>query len=782
MRRHIISIFLAAALLLALAAPGLAADGADGADETVDEAALGEQVDEWTADLTGGAELAGTIFWTGSDLRTEYCLTLAPGAVAVPVAVSGEPMRDKRSLADASAALEAQGLHVLGGVNGGFYTVATGEPVGLAVAGGALLHDDEGLKAIGFRADGSAVYGSPALQMTLRAGDTTWAVAGWNRNAPGGFSAWTAAGGETVTLPKHSMCVLLAAPDLPGLCGASELTVERIWESDGDAVTLPEQTLLLTTMPKDEETAWPLPLEIAEGAELTIEITCAEGWEDVDSAVGILYPLLEEGEEPEKLTASAAPRTAIGLKEDGTLILYAIDGRQSGYSVGAGLTLVAQRMKELGCVTAGALDGGGSTQLAAFLPGEAALRTMSHPSESPVRKVANYILLAAATEPTGQAEQLTMEPLHINAVAGAKLPLTVRASDRNGYGAALPAELTFTVTEGLGEVVDGVYTAAGTGSGYITVSAPGLEPGTIQVDVVESPEELVLYGERYGKKTEKLTLEPGDEVDLTVRAYDRHILLSGHDLCYTWALDEAVGTVDETGHIVPGNVSGTGDLTVTAGETVTSIPITVWTGVPFTDVGRFDPFFEAVKYVYDHGIFKGTGDTIFDPEVVMNRAMLVTVLWRMEGEPAAETPAAFADVPEGEWYTDAVAWAYENGIVNGYSEEEFGPLDDLTREQILTILHRWAGLPETPEEGPVLPEGTEADDWALAALEWAAAAGVLVWDEDTGIAPRGPMDRAHVADALMRYDTLVAPYLVKTPEEVEEELPELWKMALDFSG
>ena len=769
MRRHIISILLAAALLLALAAPGLAADG----DDRIDESALGEQVDEWSADLTGGAELAGTIFWTGSDLRTEYRLTLAPGAVAVPVAVSGEPMRAKRSLADAAAALEARGLHVLGGVNGGFYTVATGEPVGLAVAGGALLHDDEGLTAIGFCTDGSVVYGSPALSMTLRSGDETWTVAGWNRNAPGGFSAWTAAGGETVALPEHSMCVLLAAPELPGMSGEAQLTVERIWESDGDAVTVPEETLLLTTMPKDEETAWPLPPEIAEGTELTLEIACAEGWEDVASAVGILYPLLEAGEEAEKLTASAAPRTAIGLKEDGTLVLYAIDGRQSGYSVGAGLTLVARRMKELGCVTAGALDGGGSTQLAAFLPGEAALRTMNHPSESPPRKVANYIFLAAATEPAGRAEMLSMEPLHINAVAGAKLPLTVRASDKNGYGAELPEELTFTVTEGLGEVVDGVYNAAGTGSGYITVSAPGLEPGTIQVDVTESPEELALYGERYGKKTEKLTLEPGYEVDLAVRAYDRHIILSGHDLCYTWALDEAVGTVDETGHIIPGDVSGTGALTVAAGETVLEIPITVWTGVPFTDVGRYDRFFEAVKYVYDHGIFKGTGDTIFDPEVVMNRAMLVTVLWRMEGEPAAESPAAFADVPEGEWYTDAVAWAFENGIVNGYSEDEFGPLDDLTREQILTILHRWAGLPETPEEGPDLPEDTEADDWALAALEWAAAAGVLVWDEDTGVDARGPMDRAHVADALMRYDTLVAPYLVKTPEEGGEDLLEL---------
>ena len=212
-----------------------------------------------------------------------------------------------------------------------------------------------------------------------------------------------------------------------------------------------------------------------------------------------------------------------------------------------------------------------------------------------------------------------------------------------------------------------------------------------------------------------------------------------------------------------------------AGACAAEIPITVWTGIPFCDVPRFDPFFDAVKYVYDNGIFKGTADDIFEPETVMNRAMLVTVLWRMEGEPAASRAASFADVAPGMWYTDSVAWAAENGIVNGYSESEFGPLDDLTREQILTILHRWAGLPEPPEteDAPTYPDGTDVHDWALAALQWAAAARVYVWNEAEGPAPRAPMDRANVADALMRYDTLVRPALTKPTEEPEKPTGEL---------
>ena len=771
-RKTILSLSLAAALLLTAAGPALADEAvseekpsAPTEEPAAEMGALGEKVDGWSADLTGGAQLSGNVFWTGSDLRTEYLLTLAPESVAVPVVVSGDPLRARRSLAAAAESLEKEGLHVLGGVNGGFYTVATGEPVGLAVSGGALLHDDEGLNAVGFRADGSAVFGAPALRMRLRAQTEDWNIAAWNRVSGEGFTVWTPDGAADVAAAEHSSLVFLRVEETPGLSGETRAVIDELREGDGKPVAVPEGMLLLMLPPLNEDTACPLPAAFAVGAEMTLETSCAEGWEDVDSAVGILYPLIEDGEIVPKLTSTPAPRTAIGFRPDGTLLLYALDGRQSGYSVGGGLTHAAERLRELGCVFAGALDGGGSTQLAAFLPGEAALRTFSHPSETPTRKVANYILLAARTEPSGRAEMLSMEPLHINAVAGAKLPLTVRASDANGYGAALPETLTFTVSEGLGAVEDGEYTAAGTGSGFIEVSAPGVQSGTIPVRVTESPEEIWLYGERYGRKTESLTLDAAQTVDLTVRAYDRHIPLSGNDLCYTWELDEAVGAVDETGRLTTGNVSGEGLLRVTAGETVKEIPIRVWTGVPFTDVGRFDPCFDAVRYVYEHSIFKGTGETIFEPETVMNRAMLVTVLWRMEGEPAAESPVAFADVEPDEWYTAAVAWAAENGIINGYGPEAFGPKDDLTREQILTILHRWAGLPEPPADGPVLPAETGADDWALAALQWAAAAQVYV-DSGAGFpAPRDPMTRADVADALMRYETLVRPNLVIVTEE-----------------
>ena len=755
MKKQLTALLLALVLLMGLSAPSFAA-------------ALGESVDEWSVELAEGATLSGESFWTGSDLRTDYLLTLAPGSVAVPVAVSAAPSRAQQTLHEAAAALEAEGYHVLGGVNGGFYTVATGEPVGLAVGNGVLLHDDEGLRAVGFRADGSAVTGCPKLSIALRAGETRWPVAAWNRLAKQGWSVFTADCAETLRFPAHTLCVLLDVPALPGLSGETDVKVGDVCECGDDAVPLPAGKLLLALPPVDEDTPAELPEGFETDAALTLELACAAEWADVESAVGILYPLLEDGEIAPELTKTAAPRTAVGMKEDGTLLLYALDGRQRGYSVGGGLTDVAARMKELGCVWAGALDGGGSTQLAAFLPGDA-LRTFNVPSDGKPRDVANYILLAVPAASAGEAARLSMEPLHINAVAGASVPLTVRAADALGLAAPLPETLEFTVSDGLGEVRDGRYFAAGNGSGTVTVSAPGLKSVSIPVRVAASPEELLIYGEKYGRKTEKLTLDPESEADLTVRAFDRHIILSGSDACYTWALDPAVGTVDETGHIVTGDVSASGLLRVTAGESAVEIPIAVWTGVPFADVPRRHPDFDAIRYVYEHGIFEGTAADAFEPDTVMNRAMLVTVLWRMEGSPEAESSAGFTDVAPEAWYAAAVDWAAENGIVNGYGDGCFGPKDDLTREQVLTILHRRAGLPDAPEsaETPQFPDDTDAHGWALDALRWATAAGVYVWSADDGPAPRAPMDRAGVADVLTRYDTLVRPTLVNVPEADE---------------
>ncbi len=112
--------------------------------------------------------------------------------------------------------------------------------------------------------------------------------------------------------------------------------------------------------------------------------------------------------------------------------------------------------------------------------------------------------------------------------------------------------------------------------------------------------------------------------------------------------------------------------------------------LPFDDVSEQDWFYEDVRYIYERGIMIGVGDEHFSPDATLSRAMLLTMLWRLEGEPKADGGAVFHDVEAGEWYSDAVVWASSHGIVNGYGNGNFKPHQDITREQISAILHRYA--------------------------------------------------------------------------------------------
>ena len=539
------------------------------------------------------------------------------------------------------------------------------------------------------------------------------------------------------------------------MSGTVNLTVDRVEAASGRAAVPADRMVL--SLSGDIEGPAPDWIEaLSPGDALALKVRCAPGWENVESGVCLLFPLVQDGIAVTGNDANLEPRTAIGVRADGGLVFYTIDGRRPGHSVGSDLDTVARRLQELGCVYAGALDGGGSTNLCAVLPGESALGQINVPSGGTDRWVTNYIFLTTTARPTGEAARLALYPLDIDALAGAEVALTVKAVDANGYPADAPENVSFSVSDGLGTVKAGVFRAERAGSGTITASAPGCESVSIPVTVVDSPDEISLYGEVYGHLTTSLTLEPGQEVDLTARAVANHVSLSSRDECYVWHLDPEAGTVDATGHLVPASVEGKGQLTASAGSASVSIPITV-TGIPFRDVSIDSPRYAAVKYVYENHIFAGTASDRFDPGVVMNRAMLVTVLWRMEGQPAASIQPGFADVEASEWYGPAVAWAAETGLVAGYSEWAFGPLDDLTKEQIITILHRWAGKPEpeNPMWGGHPDAGTESD-WAHAALVWATSPELdLVVLEDGCLRPQAPMPRADVAETLMRYQLAV---------------------------
>ena len=176
--------------------------------------------------------------------------------------------------------------------------------------------------------------------------------------------------------------------------------------------------------------------------------------------------------------------------------------------------------------------------------------------------------------------------------------------------------------------------------------------------------------------------------------------------------------------------------------------------LPFADVREGDWFYDAVAYAYTNGIFSGTSTATFSPNNTMTRSMLVTVLWRMEGEPAVNSANPFADVAAGTWYTDAVIWANSTGIVNGTGTAVFAPNDSVTREQLTAILYRYAKTKGRDISGTsalsAFLDGNQVSDWAARAVEWACAEGLLTGKDDGRLDPQGQASRAEVATILMR--------------------------------
>ena len=180
----------------------------------------------------------------------------------------------------------------------------------------------------------------------------------------------------------------------------------------------------------------------------------------------------------------------------------------------------------------------------------------------------------------------------------------------------------------------------------------------------------------------------------------------------------------------------------------------VETGLPFTDVADGDWFYEAVKYAYDNKLMDGTSSTTFAPLMTTNRAMVVTILYRLESQPEAGS-AAFADVAGGLWYTDAVAWAAANDIVKGYSDTVFAPDDTVTREQLATILYRYAEYKEydVSAKGDLttFADGSTVSTWAADGMTWAAGAQLITGKDGGKLDPSGSATRAEVATILMRF-------------------------------
>ena len=175
----------------------------------------------------------------------------------------------------------------------------------------------------------------------------------------------------------------------------------------------------------------------------------------------------------------------------------------------------------------------------------------------------------------------------------------------------------------------------------------------------------------------------------------------------------------------------------------------------FTDADTKAWYHDGVHYCVENGYMQGVSAIQFDPAGTTTRAMIVTILWRMEGSPVANYAMSFKDVKANQWYTEAIRWAQSTGVVEGYSDDAFGPEDIITREQLATILYRYAeykGIDVSARSALAGFEDTSSiSGWALDYVKWAVAVGMINGRTDTTIVPKGDATRAEAACMIQRF-------------------------------
>ena len=557
--------------------------------------ALGWDLHTGTAPISVGTTLTTNYFWsdTYSDLRTEHYVTYTPSTDVTPTVAYGTKVTDRVTLTGMAQQLESQGKRVVSGLNGDWYVLSTGAPTGLVVTDGVVRATGyySSTWAIGFYDDGTAFIAQNGLSMSVTLGGAALNLSGGinkvrkmtSSDGSGGLTLLTSDFADTTKNSEAGVDVILTPVEdesgtystEPRIGRQTQYVVEQVLESTG-SIAIPEGKAVLTLNAKDNADTLAKLRALVPGDTVTLSITSTDArWNDVDQALGGVAKLVTNGQAASGLDASRTAWPAIGIKADGTLVFYALDGKQPGLSVGATQTQVAQRLIELGCVEAICMDGGGSTTIGVTYPDGSSMEVVNSPSDGSQRANSTAIFLTTELQPTGELDSYYVTPTDNLLLSGAAVQLSASGLDTHYYPTS-GYEVEWEVTEGGGTVDENGLFTAGTESGTSRVTADdGYASGTVSITTVSTPDSITLSDESTGAAVTSLNLDPGGQMDLKASASYRSLDLTAQDTCFTWTADPAVGTVDENGLFTAGEKSASGTLTVSAGGKTLTIPVSV---------------------------------------------------------------------------------------------------------------------------------------------------------------------------------------------------------------
>lgn len=762
-------------------------------------ASAGEPRLQTTTDIVDGLTYSNTITEHPSGRVESFSLELEAESEAYPILRQGSgTVYGLATIKRAVAGAQEEGLRVLGAINTDYFSTSTGVPMGIVIEDGVYKSCSDSRPAVTITGGELAFVEKPAVSLTLtnqRDGSVL---------IPNHFNKWRAATGGTYLLNEDFSTVSTRTStsgwyvrmkvvgeegaDLPKLTVNSALTLEvtELLQSD-QAMTIGPDEYILTADDASGRLADFQSFQVGDRITLTTscgdETLSAAQWAGGTGDLMIAGGELTDSANWTHVTEGRAPRTALGVKEDGALLLYAVDGRQSGYSVGLSQKDLAQELLDQGCEWAVNLDGGGSTAMSIWLPGQRGPALQNSPSDGKARSCATYLLLVTDEAGSGRADRLAMTRNGLTVLAGSGLPLpeTVVVDDGLNILNETLSDLTITSRNGLGDVAGGVYTAGGrpgTDTLRLRSRSLGVE-GTAQVHVVDRLTELKVSREGSTSAAKTLSVEPGESVQLAVSGsyWGREALRDFSAV--TWTVEGNVGAVDENGLFTASERGGEGTITAQAGGMSQTIRVT--TRNVHRDVTEDHWSYNAVAYCYEKGIVGGISATEFGRDHQIRRADFMLMLYNAVGKPKVETGCDFTDVSPSDYYYTALSWGQSVGLASGTGNGAYSPTAPITREQAFTILRQ-----AMPLLGKVCPTGSltvldqfsdkdQIADYAKGHTATLVAQGVVSGKGD-GIDPKGNLTRSEMAALLYKIITytpiLNEPEVPAKPEApVEPEQP-----------
>lgn len=497
-----------------------------------------------------------------------------PNLSVTPIVEYGNKLYGMSNINTVINHAKGKGYNVIGAVNADFFNTATGIPTGIVIRNRELISSDGFWNGIAFAEDGTAYAGAPSMTMNMVSQQTgaSYPIYALNKDRTGNGihllngnysgTSKTSRGGTVVVLEKSDSAPLT-------FDSQATFTVKSVsWTNE--SIPLSETQYVMTY--NDSYTGSVDLATLTVGETLTLKINAEEHFRNALFATGGGDMLAVNGQLTEYAKTGTAPRTVLGVKDDGSFKIWAIDGRQSLTSIGISLLDCAKLLINDGYNTVINLDGGGSTALAVQLPGDTNPYIVNSPSDGYARKCATYILFVNK-ENSGSANNAQIYPIDPIVLASSRTTVYAMGYDDNYNGVG---EVSVQLNASDGAFDGNQYIApdkAGTYEINGIVSGASVMPTTYTV--VESPDRLFIL--RNGKNLgDSLSLASGETVDFNILAFAQSRKLYNDDTAYTWTVSGNCGTVDSKGLFTASSFSGAkGDLIVTAGSLSKKIHITV---------------------------------------------------------------------------------------------------------------------------------------------------------------------------------------------------------------